>query len=233
MNFKRNSLNGIEYLEVRSQSADSLIVFFHGYGADAQDLAPLSSVLETGPTTSWCFPNGPIEVPIGPHTMGRAWFEIDTEALMKAQMEKSYRDLSNSQPPRLIKRGQQMAAFLDSLRADGQKLIIGGFSQGAMLSIECLFHMQTLPDAIILLSGTLLDKERWQPSLAKLKPIPFFMSHGSQDPLLDPSAAEKLNEFLLAKQWPGEFVRFVGGHDIPPLVINRLKAFLQNSLRKK
>src|SRR6185437_12531546 len=56
------------------------VVLFHGFGADAHDLAPLSDVSSQIKAT-WIFPNAGLQVPIAPGFMGRAWFHIDVAAL--------------------------------------------------------------------------------------------------------------------------------------------------------
>ena len=42
------------------------IVLFHGFGADAYDLQTLSDAITTPWPANFLFPQGPIEVPIGP-----------------------------------------------------------------------------------------------------------------------------------------------------------------------
>ena len=53
-----------------------LVILFHGYGADAYDLQTLSDVLRPKKPTDFLFPQGVLEVPIGPGWTGRAWWNI-------------------------------------------------------------------------------------------------------------------------------------------------------------
>ena len=79
-------------------TAGKTVVFFHGYGADAQDLAGLAPAIRVKAPVSWVFPNGPLEVPIGPRLSGRAWSEIDMEAIQQAMGRGEHRDLSGPAP---------------------------------------------------------------------------------------------------------------------------------------
>lgn len=224
----------LDYLRVGEPDADLHFVLLHGYGADNQDLAPLSGAVHLKCSTCWYFPNGPVAVPIGPYMMGRAWFPIDMEALVGAQMRGTFFDMSQTAPSGLQDRGRQIARFLmETGLIDCERLVLGGFSQGAMLAIETLFHLAKPPKALVILSGTLLDKARWRQQIARLKPLPFFMSHGQQETLLDPAGAEALYELLDEHSWPGEFVRFRGGHEIPATVLSALTRFLDKVGRDK
>ena len=65
--------NSYSNLENNSDSEPSTVIFFHGFGADAYDLKSLSEVLSTKNPSRWVFPQGILEVPIGPGWTGRAW----------------------------------------------------------------------------------------------------------------------------------------------------------------
>src|ERR1043166_8667894 len=51
------------------------ILAFHGWGANAQDLLGLAPYLAGGRFLVIC-PQGPLEVPLGPHAMGYGWFPL-------------------------------------------------------------------------------------------------------------------------------------------------------------
>ena len=61
---------------------NKVVIFFHGYGADGNDLFSLTSFLnEFIPEVSFIAPNAPFECPFS--TGGRQWFSID-------QIDKGY-----------------------------------------------------------------------------------------------------------------------------------------------
>ena len=154
-------------------------------------------------------------------------------ALQMAIMQGRARDLAADVPEGLAGARQQMMAFLDEVEARlaPPKLVLGGFSQGAMLSLDVALHRERTPDGLVLLSGTLLAEREWVPRMPAKKSLPVFQSHGMQDPLLPFAAAERLRDHLTQAGLAVEWVPFRGQHEIPGQVLDRLGAFLTRSLR--
>ncbi|MCB0385184.1 MAG: serine esterase [Bdellovibrionales bacterium] len=208
-----------------------LIVFFHGYGADAWDLAPLSHELGVEGAT-WVFPNGTLEVPIGPGWTGRAWFQIDVQGLEKAMAAGTHREMSDLRPPEMDRVLLDVQKLFQALGPeDYSKVIVGGFSQGAMLSTEAILSTPMKVDGAVLLSGTLLDQAAWREKVKNRVPVDFFQSHGTQDALLSFSAAQKLEQLLREGGWRGHLRAFRGGHEIPFQVLTELKAFIHGIIQ--
>ena len=206
-------------------SPKTCVVLFHGYGADASDLAPLASAL--GGDFTWIFPNGVNS--LSPHfPTGRAWFEIDTESLERHLAAGTHRDLSIFRPTDIESTYKKGRAFLDELESQYDQIILGGFSQGAMFSTELTLRAPQKPKALIILSGSLLSRKHWAQWAPSCKGLPFFQSHGDQDPLLSFHQAENLFEMLTETEWVGEFHSFSGQHEIPPGIIVALRSFLKS-----
>ena len=91
----------------------SAMILFHGYGASAEDLAPLGA--EISPERKVYCPEGPIAVPIGWAMEGRAWFPIDMEALMAAQEQGGFRDFSRALPTGVLEVREKLLPWLYSL----------------------------------------------------------------------------------------------------------------------
>jgi phospholipase/carboxylesterase len=104
-------------------------------------------------------------------------------------------------------------------RLPTERLVLGGFSQGAMLSLDVALHRDTPPGALALMSGTLLAEDEWTPRMKKLAGVPIVQSHGTVDPLLPFFIAEMLRDKLVEAGAQVEFVPFQDGHAIPPNVI--------------
>jgi phospholipase/carboxylesterase len=207
-----------------------LVVFFHGYGADAWDLAPLSHELEVEGAT-WVFPNGTLEVPIGPGWTGRAWFQIDIAALEAAMALGQHRDLSSLRPAEMDKVLLEVQKLFQVLEPESySRVIVGGFSQGAMLTAELVLSTPMKVDGVVLLSGPLLDQANWRAKAKARPPVPFFQAHGTQDALLSFGGAQKLEQLLREAGWKGHLRAFRGGHEIPFQVLMELKAFIQGLL---
>ncbi len=106
------------------------------------------------------------------------------------------------------------------------KVVLGGFSQGAMLSLDVALRTTHPLAGLVLMSGTHIAADEWAPRLEARQGLPVFMSHGTADPLLRFAVAEGLRDTLVASGIPVEWVSFRGGHGIPPEVLDKVGAFL-------
>ncbi len=195
------------------------IVFLHGYGASAADLYPLAEELAWSGRETWYFPDAPLEVPLGPHFVGRAWFPIPLRELQHGV------DYSHATPPGLEKAAAQVSSMLKTL--PHEKLILGGFSQGSMVATQIVLSEPDRFKGLTILSGTLVHAGVLRKLAAKGHPFPVFQSHGTGDQVLPYEGAEKLKDLFEESGWEIEFHPFRGGHEIPLTVIRELRNYLQ------
>lgn len=222
------SLGPLRVLRVKGEPSAPTIVLFHGYGASAYDLYPLHEVVPVPPGTNWIFPDGHLEIPIAPGANGKAWFPIDMEALQKAMMMGTFRDFSEITPPGLEEAREKALGMLSALGTPMEEIILGGFSQGAMLSTDITLRNEKNPKGLMILSGTLLNRDIWSDLLKKKGNLTFFQSHGRQDPVLGYQPAKDLNQLLRDAGMVGEFISFPGGHEIPYEVIDGMNRYIKN-----
>jgi phospholipase/carboxylesterase len=201
---------------------------FHGYGADAYDLRSLSEVIEGKDPIHFLFPQGPLEVPIGPGWTGRAWWPIDIASLEAAARNGKPRDLAHESPAQLANLRDKIIQSIDSLKIPWSKIILGGFSQGAMLATHVFLHAPQTPKALVSLSGALLDKASLEPVVRTKSGGQFFISHGKSDAILSARGSAQLETFLLNAGLKGKIFNFEGAHEIPMEVIIRLNQFLKS-----
>lgn len=214
-------IQGVECLRLRSGNPRTAIVFFHGYGANMHDLFPLWELWHQD-EFNWYFPNGIHGVPMGYHE-GRAWFSIDVESLEKAMREGRHRDMRNSLPPEFEDALKRLEIFLLELSKTHEQLILGGFSQGAMIASHLAMKESFATSGLVLLSGALVAEEKFPKAP---RGIPFYQSHGSSDPILSLEGARDLEKKLHDLNFNGKLHVFRGGHEIPVSVINEVKNFL-------
>jgi phospholipase/carboxylesterase len=223
----REPQSGLEFL-VNAKGAKKAVILFHGYGASMQDLYGLSEVIATNDKWDWIFPDGPISVPLGMFMEGRAWFPIDMRELEQAMMKGEFRNFEDKCPPEFLKAQDLATIFTNEMMKKYDDVVIGGFSQGAMIATHLL--TQNIPveklKGGLFYSTTLLAKDKLMAGLEGKKPIPFLQSHGKSDQLLDYNVAMKLFELLKLYRFEGEFISFNGGHEIPMNVITKSAEFL-------
>ena len=164
----------------------------------------------------------------------RAWWMLDLERRNRDLAAGRARDLSLEVPNGLAEARARMMALLDEaerrLGADPKQLVLGGFSQGAMLACDLVLRTDRPFAGLAILSGTLIAKEEWLPLMPKRQGLLVLQSHGSQDPLLPLFLAEQLRDLLAQAGLAVEWVGFRGAHEIPNLVLDRLGAFIRKAL---
>ncbi len=212
-----------------------LVILLHGFGAPGDDLVPLAPLFETPAGTRFVFPEGPLSINQG-YGDARAWWIIDMNRLMQDRAAGRLRDLSAEVPRGLPAARESIERFLGALPrvipVSPKTTILGGFSQGAMLTCDLVMRTDFPCAALAQLSGTLLARQEWKPAVAKRNGLPVFQSHGTHDELLPFQMAERLRDELTGVGAVVEWHRFRGGHEIPESVLARVGDFLTRVIMK-
>lgn len=223
----------LNVLDFSGQEGKPVCILFHGYGAGKEDLAGLCSYLQLPLGTRYIFPDGIINIDLGYYQQGKAWFPIDFTELERARNMGNSRDMSKAAPAGLDSALKSAQEFIAELKVPAHNLILGGFSQGAMLATELVLNMRETPAGLIILSGTLLSAEEWQNKASLLAGFRFFQCHGKNDMILPYSMAIRLNETLNKAGMKGELFSFDGGHEIPPHALEALNRYLRDLVPDK
>jgi len=222
---------------VGDETAPLTVVLLHGFGAPGDDLVARADIINSAAAEDrglaparFVFPEAPLELG-GLYGDSRAWWLLDLARLEEELRRGTPRDRRDEVPPGLPTAREQLGRFLDQLAArfgvTRERLVLGGFSQGAMLALDVALHRPEVPAALILMSGTLVAEAEWQPRLPMLANVPVLMSHGRADMLLPFASAELLRDRLRAAGARVEWHEFVGGHEIPSIVLAAAGAFLR------
>ena len=210
-----------------------LVILFHGFGAPGDDLVPLADVIDAPAGTRWLFPEGPLPLSFGP-SYARAWWIIDMSRIQADRAAGRIRDMSMEIPNGLILARERLSGFLKALpqelTVDYTHTVIGGFSQGAMVTCDAVLHSDYPFAGLVQLSGNLLAQPEWGPRMPTRKSLPVFHSHGTQDDILPHIGAERLRDSLAQSGLAVEWHSFRGGHEIPESVLRRLGGFLTKVL---
>lgn len=205
------------------------IILLHGFGANFADLSGLADIVDPRESWNWYFPNAPLEVPFSPEYIGRAWFPIDL--LKREEMQRrGIKDDPNESPAGLEKASQQINSLIKTLSGKYQEIVLGGFSQGAMVSADAALQSEIPVRALLQLSGKPLAFERWRKRLEKdgrKQFFPVFQSHGRYDDVLSYEGAELLSTFWKENDFALTFKPFPGGHEIPMSILRELQVFLE------
>ena len=208
-----------------------LVVLMHGFGAPGDDLVPLAEHLDAPAGTRFVFPEAPLALP--QYGNGRAWWMIDLEGMEQDRRAGKPRDLSRSVPVGLTDVRTKMSSVLSELehrlQADPKQVVLGGFSQGAMLACDLALRTNRPLAGLVLLSGTLVARDEWLPLMPARRGLKVLQSHGTQDPILPHFLAEQLKDHLVKAGLVVDWTSFRGGHEIPAAVLTRLGGFLHHA----
>ena len=198
-----------------------LVVFCHGFGAPGTDLVPLAAelvALEPGLAAHrFAFPAAPIDLsPMGLWG-GRAWFPIDMAALDLANRQGRIDVLAAGEPPGMAAARKKLRAAVETLMGarPWSRVVLGGFSQGAMMALDLALRLEEAPAAVLAFSPTLVDRATWARGAALRTGLPVVISHGRQDPLLPIAGTEALVALLREHAVDVDYVPFDGPHTIP------------------
>ena len=210
----------LQAIEVYNNPDGKWVLLFHGFGADAADLSSLAGEFEL--PCNWLFPNGPLNVAIGPGISGRAWWTIRLSELEG--------DWTDRRPPDMDAAVDKIFKMISSMKFDWKDLIIGGFSQGAMVATEVFLKAPVTPAGLICMSGTMMSKEQWSKYAVNRKNSTVLMSHGETDSVLPHKGSVMLQKFFEDNGIKTQFVSFRGGHEIPMQLIQKMKSYISERL---
>lgn len=227
--FVNNPQSGLGTFEVGSGSRT--FIFLHGYGSSAEEWMPFTQTIRVSKNTRFIFPQAPelTAPPDGP-VGGRAWWRLDL-ARYRNRGE-PIPDLSGSRPEGLELSNQRIRALLRDIEtrlgSGNGAPILGGFSQGAMISADVAFTTDEPLKALVILSGTFVDEARWTKGMTNRKGLPVFISHGEKDDILQYRIAIRLRDTMQKAGLNVHWAPFAGGHEVPAEVVTALNTFLEN-----
>ncbi len=211
-----------ERREAASGKGTSLVVFLHGYGANAQDLLGLADPLAPHmPDTVFVAPDAPEQCAGSP--MGYQWFPIpwidgSSEEDSAAGMERAVGDLN---------------AYLDTVMQEegisADKTILFGFSQGTMMALYVAPRRAQAVAGVVGFSGRLMSPELLEDE-AVVKP-PVLLVHGDQDDVVPPTSLPEAADALTAAGFE-VYAHVMKGtaHGIAPDGLSVAAAFMREKL---
>jgi phospholipase/carboxylesterase len=196
------------------------ILTLHGRGANALDLLGLAPMLCGGKFLMIC-PQGPLETPIGPESVGYAWYPM-----------------SMGGPPNvdaILDSQQALLQFLDECMKrypmDPKNLALLGFSQGGVMAYSlALAHPERFAALAVLSSW--LPKEL-VPRLninEAVQSLPALVQHGTQDPMIEVDRARNSVEQLRELRVPLTYREYDMGHEIRPKSLSELSTWLEEKI---
>jgi phospholipase/carboxylesterase len=219
------SLNSILVRPVKS-SPSCLVVMCHGYGAAGTDLVGLfEDILTELPDDSgkpaFLFPAAPVDLADEGMTGARAWWRLNMAKLIQMSETNTFDKIRDACPEGIDEAREELCRCIEQCREQHRwtslNVVLGGFSQGAMLTVDTALRGNIAPIVgMLIFSGALICESQWR-AAARSKPlsIPIVQSHGTIDPVLPIATGRWLNALLMDIGCKGPLKVFNGPHTIP------------------
>jgi len=196
-----------------------LVVLLHGFGASMYDLAGLAPAIDDSGYV-YAFPNAPFTVDLGGGGAGYSW----------------YLGRPGVQPPPGEAPDVEalLDGFLDEVTektgASPGAIVLGGFSQGAGLSLRYGLPRREMFAGLAVLSGFFRDADALRPRLPVERDTPVFLAHGRHDMVVALEMAHQTRAFLEEAGYAPEYHEYDMAHQITPEVIDDLTPWLRRVL---
>ncbi|KAI0784856.1 Phospholipase/carboxylesterase [Abortiporus biennis] len=169
------------------------VIFVHGLGDSGYGWAPVAQMYGSDPKlqhVKWVLPHAPeMSVSFNYGMTMPSWFDIAENFDMDRQDE-----------PGMLKTATQLNQLITNEVDNGilpERIILGGFSQGAAMSLLTGLTTERKLGGIVVLSGWLpLSKKFKAMASDHVRSLPIFWGHGQSDPLVKYQWATDSVEFL-------------------------------------
>ena len=194
-----------------------LVVVLHGRGADANDLADIAPAIDGPGGYRFLFPNAPRQWEAAPGmTFGYTWFD--------------------GWPPvgeTFAQSRELVLEFLDGaverFPTPRGKVVLAGFSQGALMSLDVGFRTKQPIAGIVAMSGALHEADL--PPLIEHKDRRVLIVHGTADDVIPVLAARRARRVLEDHGIEPEYHEFPMGHFVTPESMAAVAEFVRACFR--
>jgi phospholipase/carboxylesterase len=189
----------------------------HGRGADEHDLAPLLQTLDPDGDLLGFLPRGPLALPPG----GRHWYVL--------------REVGSPDRETFLQTFALLSNWLDGVLAENEitpdRLVLGGFSQGAVMAYSLgLGAGRPQPAGILAFSGFIPRVDGFELDLDGRAGLPVSISHGSLDPIISVEFAREARTRLEAAGLAVRYREDLLPHTIAPGALAQAKQVLTEAL---
>ena len=221
-------------------AADLAVVVLHGFGASNSDFADVPNLIDphlAGKRVLYVFPQAPLTA------IGAAWWQIDVMGFLTIATagEAAIAKMIREEPKGLKQARASLAELIQQVCAMAgggsplptSRLVLGGFSQGAMTALDAALQQPAGQGVagVLCLSGAPIVVEQWTAGLATHKGLRVLLTHGRQDSTLPFACSGWTHELLKTHGAAVTYVPFQGGHELGgPDVISAMVAFVRASL---
>ena len=188
----------------KNKDIHNIIILLHGYGGDGKDISMLTLNWKRHmPNTIFICPNGHEPCSINP--TGFQWFDLT-------------KDDPNYILKEVYKAEKILNKFIEEIKnkykLDNNQIILSGFSQGCMMSINVGLTSEKAFKCIVGFSGKIINVEDLK--IRKKNLTKTLLIHGDLDDIVSPTYLLEAKDFLLREkvEVEAELIKNCG-HNIP------------------
>jgi len=190
------------------------LILVHGRGSDEHDLLPVLDALDPQARLVGLTPGGPLSLPPG----GRHWYGVPRVGF--------------PDPDTFAQGYGALTTFLDGWLAERgigwERTVLGGFSQGAVMSYAVgLGAGRPSPAGILAMSGFVPVVDGWEADLESRLGLPVCIAHGVNDPIIRADFGRDARDLLSEGGLAVEYHESAAAHHLDPEVLPELTAWVQ------
>ena len=211
----------LRYLTLEPDDFDSsrqypLVVLLHGRGSHMGDLAGLAPVIDSQGYVYVC-PNAPLVLDIGFGATGYEWAPYPTERI--EQTHAAVEMLTET-----------VDEAMDTYEVAPGRLVLGGFSQGGVLSYVAGMQRPDLYGGVAAMSAYIPVPGAMRTMLPEQRSQAIFASHGTDDGVIPIEKGREARRFLEDEGYSPEYREYPIGHEITGEVVSDLVRWLHSVL---
>tara|TARA_B100000700_G_scaffold226302_1_gene249774 strand:- start:655 stop:1308 length:654 start_codon:yes stop_codon:yes gene_type:complete len=198
------SLNTTIINPISKQKPKNAVILCHGYGGDGNDISILANYWKNYlPDTIFLCPDAPEKCAVS--SVGYQWFDL---------MDQSKQQILTKSLVAEMKLNQLIDEVKVQNNLEANKIILGGFSQGCMISLQTGIKRRDKINSIIGYSGKIIDTEHLSKNIVSRPKV--ILMHGDKDEIVPINFFLEAKEFFIKNNYPIELKSFKNcEHRIP------------------
>ena len=210
--------------QVSGPYPEMTLVWLHGMGVNNADFAGFADEIREfgGPDCQMVLPNAPLRFLEKFRESGplRAWFDLKGTQIDDKEDEAGIRQSA-----------QRVLRLIEDLEKEGvprEQIFLGGFSQGAAVSLYTGLRLTKPLGGVIAFSGYVPVAHKVSTEITSAgRATPIFMAHGEFDPVINPLIAERGAQVIREVHPKFTFGTYKMEHNLDALEMHDLAAFLK------
>ena len=192
---------------------DGALILLHGRGTDEFDLVPLLEALDPEHRFVGLTPRAPLSLPPG----GAHWYIV--RQVGYPDRDTFFESLAGV--------SQWLDLLAEALEIPWERIVLGGFSMGAVMSYAIgLGPGRPTPAGIMALSGFIPTVEGFEVELERARGLPVAIAHGSADEVISVEFGRDARERLEAAGADVLYRESPIPHTIDPAIVPALREWL-------